>query len=144
MKANFGSFADYNGSFGPLGIPGASGSVTFTGTVSSGATINIHNVNVVRATDGVVSKTFDVKVQVTQVSPNSFTFTTLPGHVLYPATISFTASSSGAGYLSFLINVNGTFANVTAEIEYYAGGSNLEDHIWKHVLAQVQSDCKSQ
>jgi hypothetical protein len=73
---------------------------------------------------------------------SSFTFTTLPGHVLYPATISFTASSSEAGYLTFVINVNGNFANLGSEIGYYAGGSNLEDHIWKHVLQQVQADCK--
>jgi hypothetical protein len=148
MEVNFGSFGDYDGAFGPFGIPGAWGSVTFTGTISLGAIINIHNVNTVTIPNAVgpggqvVTKEFNVAVQVSQVSPSSFTFTTLPGHVLYPATISFTASSSGAGYLNFVINVNGNFASVPYEIGYYAGGSSLEDHIWKHVLQQVQADCK--
>jgi hypothetical protein len=148
MEANFGSFADYDGAFGPFGIPGAWGSVTFTGIVSLDATINIHNVNTVTVPNAVgpggqvVTKEFNVAVQVSQVSPSSFTFTTLPGHVLYPATISFTASSSGAGYLNFVIDVNGSFANLGSAIGYYAGGSNLENHIWNHVLQQVQADCK--
>jgi hypothetical protein len=142
MEANFGNFANYNGNFGTFGIPFASATVTFSGTVSMGATISIHNVNVDRITSGSIkSNTFDVGVKVTQVTATSFTFTTLPGHVLYPATISFTASSSGTGKLTFEIDVNGNFANGAAERGYYAAGSNLENHIWNHVLDQVQSDC---
>ena len=68
-------------------------------------------------------------------------FTTLPGHVLFPATISFSGTSPSAGHLSFAINVNGNFANLGAEIGYYAAGSNLENHIWNYVLQQVQADC---
>jgi hypothetical protein len=59
---------------------------------------------------------------------------------LYPATISFSASLPSAGQLSFAINVNGNFANLGSEIGYYGGGSDLENHIWNHVLQQVQ--CK--
>jgi hypothetical protein len=113
METNFPSFANFNGTSNFLGTGGA-----------------------------LKTNTFDVAVQVTQVNPNGFTFTTLPGHVLYPATISFAASSSGAGSLNFAINVNGNFANRSAEIGYYAAGNSLENHIWNHVLAQVQSDCK--
>jgi len=146
MEANFGGFGNYNGPFGPSGA--ASAVVTFTGTVSLGATIAIHNVNVFPVPSlqppyfTTATKTFDVKVQVTQVNSTSFTFTTLPGHVLYPATISFAGSSPSASHLSFAINVNGKFANLGSEIGYYGGGSDLENHIWNHVLQQVQADCK--
>lgn len=84
---------------------------------------------------------FNVAVTVTQVNPTSFTFATLPGHVLYPATISFTASASGTNYLTFTIIVSGNFANQEAEKGFYAAGSALEDKIWNHVLTQVQADC---
>ena len=142
MEQNFGSFANYTGNFGPIGIPAAYATVSFTGTVSLGSTISIHNLNIITLPNlQVITKEFNVGVQVTQVSPTSFTFATLQGHVLYPATISFSASSSQAGRLGFSINVNGQFANLGAEIGYYAGGSDLENNIWKHVLQQVQADC---
>jgi hypothetical protein len=124
MEANFGSFANYDGAYNFRFIPFlVKGTVTFTGTVSLGATINIHNVNVDSITRGFLNTvTCDVSVQVTQVNPTSFTFTTLPGHVLYPATITFTASSPGAGLLNFTIVVSGAFANEEAEKGYYAAG----------------------
>jgi hypothetical protein len=80
-------------------------------------------------------------VQVTQISSTSFTFTTLRGHVLFPATISFAASSIQAGRLHFSINVNGMFANQAALEGYKAAGSKIEDHIWNHVLSRVTSYC---
>jgi hypothetical protein len=143
MEANFGGFANYNGTYSFHHIPWAvTGTVTFTGTVSLGNTVSIHNVNVDTLTGGhVETMTFDVAVQVTQLGATGFTFTTLPGHVLYPATISFAASSPGAGLLNFTINVNGMFANKEARVGFYAAGSSLEDKIWNHVLAQVQYDC---
>jgi hypothetical protein len=143
MKGNFGSFANFNGTFAANGFPwAATGTVTFSGTVALGATISIHNVNVDTLTHGFFKTvTFDVAVEVTQVSSNSFTFTTLPGHVLYPATINFAATSSGTGLLSFAININGTFANREAEKGYKAAGRFLEDDIWNHVLTRVQNDC---
>jgi len=143
MEANFASFANYNGPFGAFGIPYASAVVAFTRTVSQGATINIDNLNVIILPNmQIVTKEFKVAVQVTQTSSSEFTFATLPGHVLYPATISFSAVSPTPGYLSFSININGQFAGLGPEIAYYAGGSNLGDHIWNHVLQQVQTDCK--
>lgn len=96
MESNFPQFGNYSGNFGTLGIPYASATVTFTSIVSLGSTINIHNVNVDRITGGrVKTKIFDVAVKVSQVTSTGFSFVTLPGHVLYPATISFTASSPG-------------------------------------------------
>ena len=119
MEQNFGSFANYSGNFGPLGIPAAYATVSFTGTVSLGSTVSIHNLNIITLPNlQVTTKEFNVAVQVTQINSTSFTFTTLPGHVLYPATISFSANSSQAGHLGFSINVNGQFANLGAEIGY--------------------------
>ena len=148
METNFGNFANYNGPFGLMDV--ASATVSFSGTVSLGATIQIHNVNTFPVPQSQYdpnpphesTQEFNVAVQVAQVTSNSFTFTTLPGHVLYPATIIFTGTSSGTGQLNFSINVNGNFANLEAEIGYYAGGSSLENHIWNHVLQQVQADCR--
>jgi len=114
MEGNFSSYADYEGNFN-LGLVHAI--VQFSGAVSLGATISIHNSNYDTLTGGqLLNQTFDVAVQVTQVTTNGFTFTTLPGHVLYPATITFAANSSQAGSLQFAINVNGMFANRGAEI----------------------------
>ena len=146
MEGNFSNFGNYTGPFGMGGV--ASAVVTFSGSVSLGATITINNVNVFPVPSlqppyiQIATKTFNVAVQVSQVTATSFTFATLPGHVLYPATISFSASLPGTGQVSFAINVNGNFANLGSEIGYYGGGSDLENHIWNHVLQQVQADCK--
>jgi hypothetical protein len=70
-----------------------------------------------------------------------FTFETVPGHVLNPATISFTAKDIGSGNVNFSINVNGNFASYTAEARYYAGGNDLEDKIWNHLIDNVQQYC---
>jgi hypothetical protein len=117
-------------------------------TVNSTATLNAiayesgyMDSPVASATCTIYSLIFHVAVTVSQLTSTSFTFTTLPGHVLYPATISFTASSPGAGLLSFTINVNGTFANKEAAEGYRAAGSAIEDNIWNNVLAQVKNDC---
>ena len=143
MESTFGSFANFSGTFSYHHIPWAvTGTATFSGSVSLGNTISIHNVNVDSVTEGKLKTlTFDVKVQVTQVTSTSFTFTTLPGHVLYPATISFSATSPMMAVLSFAINVNGTFANKEAEAGYKGAGTYFEDKIWNHVLSQVKSSC---
>ena len=144
MEANFGMFANYDGHSTAYHIvPWAvHETVTFTGTVTLGATITIHNVNLDSISGGFFkSKIFNVAVIVSQLTSTSFTFTTLQGHVLYPATIIFTASSPGAGLLSFTINVNGTFANKEAAEGYRAAGSAIEDNICNNVLAQVKNDC---
>jgi len=145
METSFGSFADYSGTFGPLGVPTASATVQFSGTVSLGSTINISNVITILippSPDGVPTTiTQNVAVQVSSVSSTSFTFTTLPGHVLYPATISFSAATGSNGQLSFGINVSGNFSSPLSATLYYAGGYNLEDNIWNNVLANVKKDC---
>ena len=139
MEGNFSTYANYEGDFNS-GLVHAV--VHFSGSVSLGATISIYNHNFDNLTGGErVNREFDVAVRVTQVTSNSFTFATLPGHVLYPATITFTASSTQPTFVHFEINVKGNFANLGSELGYYAGGSDLENKIWNHVLDQVKSHC---
>src|SRR6185312_9932750 len=47
----------------------------------------------------------DVFVQVQSVGPSGFQFASLPGHPLYPATISFSARDSAPGQVTFNISV---------------------------------------
>jgi hypothetical protein len=82
-------------------------------------------------------------VTVASVSATSFSFTTNPGHVLYPANISFSATNVGPGQINFSINVNGNFASFLTRAAYYAGGNNLEDNIWNHMLGNVQRACSA-
>jgi hypothetical protein len=70
-----------------------------------------------------------------------FTFETVPGHVLNPATISFQMRDFGPGNIDFAINVNGNFADLTSEARYYLGGYDLEDTIWNHVIDNVERYC---
>jgi hypothetical protein len=146
MESNFGSFANYSGTFGPLGLPVATASVQFTGTVALGSTISISDVNLITLPIPsiipiVVAQVQNVAVQVTAVNVTNFTFTTLPGHVLYPAAISFSATAGANGQLTFGINVAGNFSSTTSGALYYAGGSSLENNIWNNVLANVGKAC---
>jgi hypothetical protein len=118
--------------------------VQFSGAVSLGSTISITDVNTifVPTLSGILPvQAQTVAVQVTAVSSTGFTFTTLPGHVLFPATISFTATAGANGQLAFGINVNGNFSSPVSEALYYAGGYSLENNIWNNVLANVQKNC---
>jgi len=144
MESNFSSFANYSGFFGPLGIPTAGAAVSFSGTVALGSTITISDTNYIPDPTSITG--FDIQqqtvaVQVTAVSANSFTFTTLPGHVLYPATISFSATTGANGQVGFSIAVNGNFSSLLSGLLYYVGGSNLENNIWNNVLSNVRADC---
>jgi hypothetical protein len=124
-----------------MGAPFAYANIQFSGTVALGATINITDANTILLLGAQPQTTLSVSVQVTAISATSFTFTTLPGHVLYPATISFSATNGANGQLTFGINVNGNFSNATSGALYNLGGSNLENNIWNNVLSNVQKDC---
>ena len=84
---------------------------------------------------------FDVSVTVSSVSTSGFTFTTDPGHVLYPATITFSANDAGSNQINFSIKVNGDFAGRLQQAGYYLGGSNLENNIWTHFEKNVKAMC---
>jgi RHS repeat-associated protein len=140
LESNFGSFANYSGTFGPGGAPAAAAQIQFSGNVSLGSTINITDVNTIFL-PFLPTQTQTVAVTVSAISSSGFTFTTLPGHVLFPATISFSATTGANGQLTFAVNVNGNFANSTSQALYNVGGSNLENKIWNNLLANVQTDC---
>ena len=70
-----------------------------------------------------------------------FSFTTNPGHVLHPATISFTATNTDRDRVSFAINVKGDFAGFFAAAGYYSGGYDLENKIWTNVIGNVKKYC---
>jgi hypothetical protein len=64
------------------------------------------------------------------------TFTTNPGHLLYTASITFSASPDAQGSVNFNINLGGTIAD---PFEFYLGGGDFEDAQWNHFLGQVGS-----
>ena len=145
VEANFSSFGNYNGLFGPLGVPIVDANVTFgTGSatpVSQGGTIPINlQINGGNHNDA-SGVEVNVSVTVVSVSSTSFTFSTNQGHVLYPATITFSASDAGNQAVNFSIQVNGTFSGLGSEIGYYMGGNSLENGIWSHFEKNVQSVC---
>jgi hypothetical protein len=145
LRTHFPKFANFNGNFGPGGL--ASASVSFGSTlITKGATISIHNVNSGPTLD-FPTVTFDVAVKVATVSTQAgramgFSFDTLPGHVLYPASISFFAVQGDQGSISFTIGVDGQFASKTSEELFnHAGGDDLENKIWNNVIDNVERYC---
>jgi len=85
-----------------------------------------------------VSQSLSVTVQ--SMSAQSMTFTTNPGHLLYPAFITFAASNGSRGSINFNINLGGT---VASPLKFYFGGSSFEDAQWNHFLGQVGAYCKA-
>jgi hypothetical protein len=74
------------------------------------------------------------------MNAQSMTFTTNPGHLLYPANITFAASPASPGSINFNINLGGTVAN---PMEFRFGGSAFEDAQWNHFLGQVSAFCSA-
>jgi RHS repeat-associated protein len=83
--------------------------------------------------------TQNLSVNVQSMNSQSMTFTTNPGHLLYPASITFASSPASPGSINFNINLGGTVANPT---EFRFGGSAFEDAQWNHFLGQVSGFCK--
>jgi hypothetical protein len=139
VESDFSKFGDYTGNFGPGGVPAATGVVAFgKGPLVEGGTVPISNVNLVGGSHAIP---FNVSVTVATLFPTSFTFVTNPGHVLHPASITFSASDAGAGRINFSIQVSGNFASGYHWALYHAGGNDLENNIWNHFLHNVQAAC---
>jgi hypothetical protein len=83
--------------------------------------------------------TQNLSVNVQSMNSQSMTFTTNPGHLLYPASITFAASPASPGSINFNINLGGTVASPT---QFYFGGSSFEDAQWNHFLGKVGGFCK--
>jgi len=153
IMSNFSAFGNVSTNFGPGGVPVASANVTF-GTpgqptaISLGAVIPINlQTTIIDPDTGqpIPSLNLTVGVKVSNITTgnfNSFTFTTLPGHVLYPANITFSVVNAGNGQIQFGISIDGNFASLAAEAQYYAGGNNLEDKIWTNFSNNVQQACQ--
>lgn len=113
VEVNFASFANY--SAGPF-------SVTFAPPAGMGIGSTIP-INV-----GYFGFTQSMGVGVQSMSSQSMTFSTLPGgHLFYPASITFAASSAGPGSINLSINLAGNFNGATNAAKYYAGGALLEN-----------------
>jgi hypothetical protein len=57
--------------------------------------------------------TQNLSVSVQSMNSQSMTFRTNPGHLLYPASITFAASPASPGSINFNINLGGTVASPT-------------------------------
>ncbi len=112
---------------------GGAESVTFSppAGMGQGSTIPI---NV-----GILGVNQSLSVSIQSLNSQSMTFTTNPGHLIYPGYITFAASAATGGAINFNINLGGTIAN---SAEFNFGGSAFEDAQWNHFLGQVSSFCK--
>jgi hypothetical protein len=129
MGAVEGNFAD----FGNYSRYGGSESVSFSPPAGMGVGSTIP-INV-----GIMGFNQSLSVNVASMNSQSMTFTTNPGHLIYPGYITFAASSASAGAINFNINLGGT---VTNSAEFNFGGSAFEDAQWNHFLGQVSGFCK--
>jgi len=142
---NLPQFADFSGKFGPMGLPLGHADVQFGSVpVTQGATIPISLSGEVYTGGPDVMGTFNfnVSVNVISASANGFTFTTNPGHLLYPASISFSATDTGPGQIGFSIDIAGDYANAAMQTLFAVGGSDLESKQWNSFLKNVVKDCK--
>src|SRR6185437_10934951 len=124
--SRFGDFSRWDGLESVTFLP------AFLG-VAPGATIPIR-------LGGVVS--LDTAVRVQSLGPGSMTFATIPGHILYPASITFSASSLPYG-VRFNIVLQGSFPSWFSRLEFGLGGGAFEDAQWDHFLTQVVGFCKA-
>jgi RHS repeat-associated protein len=125
VESNFSTF----GNFSRLG-----GRVTFSPppSLSVGSTIPIKV--------GILGINQNLSVNVESVTAGHMTFTTNPGHLLFPAYITFAAGPASPGSIDFNISLGGTIAS---QIEFDFGGGAFEDAQWNHFLGQVTAFCKA-
>jgi len=84
----------------------------------------------------------NMTVQVMSMSSSSMSFRTLPTqHLLYPAGITFSASSAGTGSINFNIDLHGNFNGLLNGAKYYLGGAAFENAQWNHFLGKVKAYC---
>jgi hypothetical protein len=80
-------------------------------------------------------------VNVTSLTPSSMTFSTVPGHLLYPAQITFADSQIMPSAIGFDISLSGYLPGPVQQAAFNAGGSDLEDSQWNNFLANVGTFC---
>jgi RHS repeat-associated protein len=126
VESDFGWFGDYS-------RWGGAESVMFSppAGMSSGSTIPI--------SVGIIGITQDMTVTVQSMNSQSMTFTTTPGHLLYPAYITFGATPASSGSINFNIDLGGT---VASPMKFAFGGGAFEDAQWNHFLDRIKAFCK--
>jgi len=70
----------------------------------------------------------------------SFTFTTNPGHVFYPGTISFSARDTDSG-VRFGIDLKGQSGDLESRAGFKFGGEGFEDRAWRSFLEKLRKSC---
>jgi RHS repeat-associated protein len=142
MRADFASFANFIGNFDALGLTDSGiAAVAFGGNPSSvGQTIPI---SIWATVPGLgMERSSNPEVSVQSISPTSFSYQTMPGHPLFPGTITFAANNAPGGRLGFAIQVHADYASLISRGEFsVGGGGNLEDKTWQNLLSQVRSFC---
>jgi len=83
--------------------------------------------------------TQNMTVTVESMNCQSLTFTTTPGHLMYPASITFASAPASAGSIHFSIDIAGTVAQ---PVKYEFGGAAFSKAQWHHFLGQVSNYCK--
>ena len=61
-------------------------------------------------------------------------FITSPGHLLYPAAITFYADNASGSSVSFNIDLAGTLPDAPNFAKFYGGGGAFEDRIHNRIL----------
>jgi len=64
-----------------------------------------------------------------------------PSHVLYPATVSFSATDIGNGQVNFTTSVNATTNGFFGTAAFVFGGRAGETNTWKNLLSNVGQFC---
>jgi RHS repeat-associated protein len=130
LESNFSGFANQTS--------GNTFSIFTPGPVSIGQQVDI---NVGLQLFGQVVAYNDVSVTVQSASSSSLVFQSTPSHVLYPATVSFSASNIGNGQINFTTTVNATTNGALGTIEFYPFGMAGETATWNNLLANVGQFC---
>ena len=109
------------------------------GAVSQGEQLDI---NVGLQAGGHTYGYTDVSVVVSSVSSSSLVFQSTPNHVLYPATVTFSASDAGNGTITFSTSVSAQTNGAGGSFEFYLGGGGAgEKATWNNLLNQVSKFC---
>lgn len=83
----------------------------------------------------------DVSVTVQSATSGSLVFQSTPSHVLYPATVSFSATDVGNGQINFTTNVNATTNRLFGTAAFLFGGRDGETNTWNNLLNNVGQFC---
>jgi hypothetical protein len=140
IRRDFSKFGNYS----ELAARGtAVGWITFdSGPITQGRNIGI-TVGGISTVDPSISRTRNMSVTVSSASTMSFTFTTNPGHVFYPGTISFSARDTDSG-VGFQIKLTGQPGDSESRFGFATVGGDFEDRAWKSFLEKVRKSCGNQ